>query len=512
MKQLKVLVFVLIVFSFSTAITPQAKDKKAQVKEIKAGETKEDPKEKLLDAMHSISSHDLFDYVKEMCKEKYAGRLTGTPEYNASAQWLADKLAEWDVKPGGDNGTFFQDFPNPYTLVFEGSRLILHVPVKKKQFIEKHYRYQDEFFPGSTSAAGEVKAEVVYVGYGITAPELKYDEYKGLDVKGKIVLLEREIPVSPKDDPEKFKKWRPYSFHQYKVNNARKHGAAAVLYNYHIVNPNCSYFDDLMIGNVGKTVVNDLFAGTGKTHKTVIEKIKAKLKPQSFRTRKTMTIKNKTEHHAEGIGRNVIGLIEGSDPELKNEYIFLAAHLDHLGMNHEMMPGANDNASGVAVIMEVARAIKESGLKPKRSILFLFFGAEEQGVAGSDYYLKHPTVPIKQVKALLNLDGVGRGKKLWAIAGKKYPELFKYIDDANNKYIHRKVVPTDFHNLARPRLDAARFMWAGVPTLSFGAGGAEKLPYATYHTTHDNPDLITPEIMEDLAQMLFVATVEMCGY
>ncbi|NIM13862.1 MAG: M20/M25/M40 family metallo-hydrolase [Candidatus Aminicenantes bacterium] len=468
--------------------------------------------EKLLEAMHSISSHSLFDYVKELCSEKYGGRLTGTAGYDAAAQWVASLLKKWEIQPAGDNRTYFQFFPNPYTRVLESGELVLHIPLKKNVFMEKHYQYETEFFPGSTSDSGEVKAEVVYVGYGTTAPELNYDDYKGLDVKGKIVLMEREVPVSPSKEPEVFKKWRPYSFHQYKVKNVNAHGAAGMLYNYHIVNPNCLFIKDFILTYVGKTVVNDIFLGTGKTHQEVVEKIKKKRKPQSFKTKKIVSIQNATEHHPEGKGCNVIGYIEGSDPELKKEVIMIGGHLDHLGCNHKMMPGANDNASGVAVMLGIAEAIHKSGLKPRRSIIFNFFGAEEQGVKGSEYYLQHPFVPNKNIIGFINMDSVGRGTKLRALAGENYPELWKYIDDANKKYIHREVTPTHFHNLARPRLDAARFMWAGVPTISFSARGAKPLPYATYHTTKDNPDIITPEIMEDLAQLLFVAVLKMAEY
>lgn len=470
------------------------------------------PKEKLTAAMHTLSSHTILDYVKELSSEKYGGRLTGTAGYNASAQWTASLLEKWGVRPAGDNHTFFQDFPNPYTLVLPGSHVILHIPYKKNVSIEKHYQYETEFVPGSTSDTGEIKAEVVYVGYGITAPELGYDDYKGMNVKGKIVLMEREVPVSPSKEPEEFKKWRPYSFHQYKVKNAFDHGAAGMLYHYHIANPNCLFIKNFILTYVGKTVVKNIFTGTGKIHKKVVEKIKKTRKPQSFKTKKTVSIRNVTEHHPEGIARNVIGYIEGSDPELKKEAVIIGAHLDHLGYNHEMMPGANDNASGTAVVLAVAEAIKKSGLTPKRSIIFILFGAEEQGVKGSEYYLQHPFVPNDKLVGFFNLDSVGRGRALRATAGKNYPELWKYIDDANRNYVHREVKPTQAHNLARERFDAAHFMWAGVPSISFGNMKAEKLPYATYHTTKDRHEILTPEIMEDMARILFIATMEIAEY
>jgi hypothetical protein len=470
------------------------------------------PGEKLLAAMHDISSHTLFDYVKELCAEKYGGRLTGTAGYDASAQWVAALLEKWEIQPAGDKNTYFQDFPNPYTLVLPGSHVILHIPFKKNTVIEKHYQYETEFLPGSTSDTGEVKAEVVYVGYGITAPELNYDDYKGMNVKGKIVLMEREVPVSPSKEPEEFKKWRPYSFHQYKVKNAHHHGAAGMIYHYHIANPNCLFIKGFILSYVGNKVVKDIFMATGKTHKDVVEKIKETRKPQSFNTKKIVSIRNVTEHHPEGIARNVIGYIEGSDPALKKEAVMIGAHLDHLGYNHEMMPGANDNASGAAVMLGIAEAIKKSGLKPKRSIIFIFFGAEEQGVKGSEYYLKHPFVPNDKIVGFFNLDSVGRGRAIRAQAAKNYPQLWKYVDEANRKYVHRVVIPTHFHNLARQRLDAAHFMWTGVPTISFGTRGADPLPYATYHTTKDRPEILTPEIMEDLARILFISVMKMVEY
>ncbi len=338
--------------------------------------------EKLLETMQAISSHTLLDYVKELCSEKYGGRLTGSPGYNASAQWVASLLEKWGILPAGDNQSYFQDFPNPYTLVLKGSRVILQIPYKNNTFIEKSYRMETDFYPGSTSDSGEVKAEVVYVGYGITAPELDFDEYSGMEVKGKIVMIEREVPVSADQEPAEFQKWRPYSFHRYKVKNAKDHGAAGMLYNYHIVNPNCLYIKDFIIANVGNTIVGDIFKGTGKTYGDIIEKLKKTRKPQSFNTKKVVSLRGVTEHHPEGIGRNVIGYIEGSDPALKNEFIMLGAHLDHLGYNDEMMPGAGDNASGVAVLLGVAEAIKMLPFKPKRYIIFNFFGAEEQWVKG----------------------------------------------------------------------------------------------------------------------------------
>jgi len=461
--------------------------------------------QKLLQVMHSISSQTLFDYVKELASDKYAGRLTGTEEYNASAKWVASHFKKWGIAPSGDNGTYLQAFPNPYTLVFKDCEVCLQIPYKKST-IKKYYNYPNEFIPGSTSGSGEVTSEVIYVGYGVTAPELGYDEYKDMDVEGKIVLMEREVPVSPNKDPELFKKWRPYSFHQYKLENAVAHGAKGMLYNYGpIGNPNNSYSKGFIYSHVGNVVVEDVFSGTGRNHKAVVEAIGKTLKPQSFATGKVFTIKNTTEHHPEGIAYNVIGLLEGSDPALRDELIIIGGHLDHLGRCYEIMPGANDNASAVSVIMGIAEALSKSPVKVRRSVMFLCFGAEEQGVAGSKYYLEHPVFPLEKTVAFINMDGVGCGDKLSATAAENYPGLWAFLKKANEKYIHRIINPGYFSNIARPRLDAARFMWKGVPTISFGAYGAP----SPYHLPSDNIDTITPEILEDTAQLIFMAVVDM---
>ncbi len=464
----------------------------------------------ILNALHTISSQALFGYVKELVSEKYGGRLTGTPEYDACADWIASLLRQWRIQPGGDDGSYKQSFPNPYTLDFPGGEVYLRLPVNGAE-IRKYYHYEDEFIPGGTSGSGEVTAEAVYVGYGVTAPELGYDDYAGVDVNGKILLMEREVPVSPDKDTDLFMKWRPYSFHQYKLENAVAHGAKGMLYNYGpIGNPNNSYDPGFIYSHVGDVVVADVFAGTGRDHKAIVKKIRETLKPQSFPTGKTFTIKNLTEHHPDGIGANVIGLIEGSDPVLKDELIILGGHLDHLGRLWELMPGANDNATAVAVTLGVAEAISKCTVKPRRSVMFLFFGAEEQGVAGSEYYLNHPVFPLEKTAAFINMEGPGVGDKIGVLAGKNFPDFYRFLETANTRYIHRVIDASSFANIARPRQDTARFLWKGVPSLTVGASESnpvERLP--SYHNTRDSLEKITPEIMEDIAQLLFAAILDM---
>lgn len=463
--------------------------------------------ETLLRAMHTISSHDLLEYVKIQCDEKYKGRLTGTQEFLEAAKWLAGEMESWGVSPAGDNGSWFQWYNIPYTLVSPDCGLSLHVPLKKDVSVLKHYKYVSEYMPGSTSGNGEVTGEVVYAGYGITAPELGYDDYKGIDVKGKIVLIEPESPVSPNAGAEKFTPWYEYSFHQHKIANAVNRGAIGMIYNYGpIGNPNNSYFKDFVYVHIGDSVVKDVFAGTGFNHRDLVRQINSTLKPASFNTQKVVTIKMTTEHFPNGRGCNIIGMLEGSDPVLKNETIIIGAHLDHLGMLYEMIPGANDNASAVAVMMGVAKALATHKIPLKRSVMFLSFGSEEQAIMGAAEYLRNPVTPLDK-SVLINMDGVGIGHSIRAAAGTNYPILWSFMEEANNKYIHRPLSTGYFSNLGRPRLDAARFLTAGVPSLSFSTYGSANY----YHVPQDNLDIIKPEIMEDLSKLLFMAIVKMAN-
>ncbi|MDI6844718.1 MAG: M28 family peptidase [Candidatus Saccharicenans sp.] len=472
--------------------------------------------QKLLRVFHKISSNTLIEYVRELTSEKYAGRLTGTTGYNLAADWVISRLKEWGVEPAADHGSYLQAFSNPYTLILDRGEVSMHLTVGKagsrpEAVVKKYYRYEDEYFPGGTSDSGEVTADVVYVGYGITAPELGYDDYQGVDVRGKIVLMENEVPLSPEKDPETFKKWRPYSFHQYKLQNAAAHGAKGMLYYYGpICNPNNDFIKGFIYSHVGRTVVDDIFAGTGRTYQETVEKIRTSLKPQSFATGKIFTIRNKTEHHPEGISYNVLGKITGSDPNLKDEIIIIGGHLDHLGLFPDLMPGANDNASAVAVMLGLAEAIKKCEVKPKRTVLLAFFGAEEQGVKGSEYYVRNPVFPLEKTVAFINMDGVGTGERIFALAGRNFPWLYAPFEKANSTYIHREMGTNFWANLTRPRLDAARFMDANVPTLSFSTSGLV-VPYPTYHNTRDNINLINPEILEDMTRLMFLAVMELAN-
>ncbi len=472
-------------------------------KEVEISDAEKTQMDRLLD---SISGEKLLDYVKKLSSDTYTGRLTGTPEYKACANWISSLFEEWGLTPRGENNTYLQSYPNPYTIVFVGGELSYTFRSRGQQR-KKKYVYEKDYYPGSQSGNGSLTAEVVYAGYGITAPELNYDDYAGVSVKGKIVLVEPNAPVSPQASPELFKEWRPYSFNQYKIKMAAAHGAKGMLINELTVNPDIDHVPNFMVVQVGDSAVKDLFAGTGKSHPKIIEKIQNALQPQSFRTHKIFTIQNFTEYHPQGVGYNVIGQIWGTDPLLKQEAIILGANLDHVGFCYEIMPGANDNASGVAVLLGAAEALVKSPLKPRRSVVFIAFGSKEQAFRGSETYLKNPAFPKNKTILYLNLSRVGYGDKVRGLGGQNYPELWSYISRAAEKRLQKALEALPYSNPGRPLLDSDLFLSKGIPSISLSVYGAP-----TYsRTTKDTADTINPNTMEELAKILYRGVLDIAN-
>jgi hypothetical protein len=467
---------------------------------------------KLMKQFHTIQSEEMMTWVEKLCSPEFNGRLTGTPEYLESARWVAGKFKEWGIKPGGDDGDYFQWFNIPYTVVNDIGSLTLNLPQADGSMIKKNYSYPDDYYPGMNSGNGEITAQVIYVGYGITAPELNYDDYKGIDVKGKIVLMNRDVPYTDPRNPE-YQKWVAYCYHQYKLENAVKHGASGFLYIDGIgANPNISYDQSIIVCGIGAAPLEDLFAGSKTTNKELTDRMIKTLKPFSFNTGKIVTIKANTTRHPEGKACNVIGLIEGSDPVLKNEVIIIGGHLDAVGRAGKVVNGALDNASGIVDIMGGAKAIAQSGISLKRSVMFLCLGGEENGLIGSKLYVSKPVFDKEKTVTYINLDMVGNGTGLAVSGGSPYKDLINYFVEANKKYIHRTLrtsAPVPGAYYGRPRSDGVVFSMAGYRTMSIGTTDGFKKVF--YHLPGDDPDAITIEIMEDAAKLIYVALINMAN-
>jgi hypothetical protein len=458
------------------------------------------------DSQHRIEIENFFSEdklmttIEKLTSENYAGRLSGTPEYRACARWMASLFQEWGLRPAGDNGSFLQSFHCPYTLVFVGGKLAYNYR-SQGRWREKRYIYEKEYYPGSHSGNGELTAEVVYVGYGIRAPEIGYNDYDGVDVNGKIVLVEPGIPISPEKNPDLFKVWAPLSSARLKAKMAVAHGAKGILFNELRVNPDTEPIKDFMAAQIGENAVKDIFSGTGKTQPEVIESIKSSLQPQSFKTGKSFTIDNFTEYHADGTGYSVLGWIEGTDPELKEEVIILGAHLDGAGFCYEILPGANDNASGIAVLLAVAESLAKGQSELGRSVLFIGIGSKEQSFRGSLAYLENPSFPVEKTLVFINLDSIGCGDSLEASISQDSPEIWDVFFQANENTTQRELKMIPYSNLDMPQTDAEIFAKKKIPAISFRAYGTPTYPY----TTKDTASSLTPDIMKDMGRILFLS-------
>jgi hypothetical protein len=390
--------------------------------------------------------------------------------------------------------------------------LQLHITQKDGTSIVKSYSTPSEYYPGMNSGSGELTAEVVFVGYGVTAPELNYDDYKGIDVQGKIVLMNRDVPYKDAHNPE-YAKWVRYCYHQFKAENAALHGAAGMLYiDGNSANPNISYIENMIVCGIGPEPLADIFAGLGKTNTEVTGQIDKSFKPVSFSTGKIMTIKANTTRHPEGRSCNVAGIIEGSDPVLKDEVIIIGAHLDAVGNAGGItVPGGFDNASGVVNIMAAAKALAESGIKLNRSLLFLLIGGEETGLVGSKFYTANPIFPKEKTVTYINLDMVGNGTGMAVSASASCAALIGYFTTANSRYIHRPMrsSASAVTYYGRPRSDGLVFLADGYRTMDISTTDGVKPVF--YHLPGDDETAVTPEIMEDVAKLIYLSFIEMAN-
>nr|AHZ46190.1 peptidase [uncultured bacterium N27-1E] len=376
-----------------------------------------------------VSPEALKAHLEFLADDALEGRRTGTRGHELAAKYLAAQFAALGLKGGMQDGSYYQKVPFRRTEVLpEATSLTLSGDGKTTKL-----KYTSDFLLLDTHQAtqGSVRAPVVFVGYGVSAPELDYDDYAGLDVKGKIVaMLNFEAP--PKFPPPV----RAYYMDgDVKRETAAVHGAAGILY---VRTPELEkkfpwpFFQrELAIGfnsmrwldaqgSVGgldarlgsapllnRAAAEALFDGEKYTLAEIFA-ASANGEPPPFTTTKTMTLRYESRHT--GVeSANVVAVMEGSDPDLKDEYVVFSTHLDHLGIGpavdgDSIYNGAYDNASGCAIMLEVARAFSQLPSAPRRSVMFVAVTGEEQKLLGSDYFANNLPVPPGQVVADINFD------------------------------------------------------------------------------------------------------------
>ena len=464
--------------------------------------------EALIRALHTVSEDDINSWMHTMIHPDMRGRLSGDIGYDLAAEWAADKLSSWGLQPFLPDEGFFQTFPQPYTLVKDKGSLSIYVPFESGDSLSKSYSYATDYWPWGVSGSGTATGEVVYAGFGITAPELGYDDYAHIDVRGKIVITELGIPY-PGSNPDTLEMWQPYREVHYKISQAVENGAIGMLFAYHVASARPTVEPEFIFLAVADHVVEDLFRGTGHQLSEVRSHIRENLTPHSLHTGKTASMSLTTEYFPDGMTANVVGMIEGQHPELKNEYIIIGAHLDHLGMMPVLFPGALDNASGVSLAMGVAKAISTNNIHLDRSLIILLFGAEEVGLVGATWFVEHFPHPTENIKMMVNLDMVGRGNAFFTFTAEPWAGLLESFEANNDRWVHRNMMTrtSPWAYSFRPRTDGAVFSNHRIPTIHFGTRGATTR--TLYHVPEDTMDQIDIEIMRDVIKLLTMTVIDL---
>ena len=466
----------------------------------------------ILFAQGKPSGESAKSYVAYLASDALEGRDTGTPGHEQAARWVVEKFKNWGLEPAGENGTYFQKFPFQYHKdKFDYPKLIIGPRI---------FYFEDrDFNVLRYSGGGKVNAEVVFAGYGISAPNSKLDEYAGLDVKNKIVLV---MHGCPKDSEEK---WEGFHTDSAKAAIAMEKGAAGILI--------CANFgeQDRGIGNWGlrpgnfkenflifgvdERIVKFLLKEKDETSRMFqrrlqnkFNKINRNLEPISVSTGMKAEMEAKIEYDPDRQGINVLGLIKGTDAKVGDEVVVLGAHLDHLGIQYgQVYNGADDNATGSAVVMEIARVMMANKVKPKRTVLFACWGGEERGLLGSRYYAEHPFISIEKTVMNFNLDMVGIGDKL-GFPGIYYaPKIWKII---------KKNTPEEMLEFIEPSRggpggsDHTPFITRGVP--AFALMTTPWRSHTDYHQPGDDTEKIDAELLGKVAQFVYDNALLIANY
>ncbi len=444
-------------------------------------------------AMNAIDSEKIRATVKYLADDALEGRGTGQKGGDKAADWLGAQFKAYGVQPAGDNGTFFQNVGFYGITTDQQKTTFSFVPKSGPEMILK---FGDDFVATDQthSEKSTIDAPIVYVGYGIHAPEYQWDDYKGVNVKGKVLLMLVNEP--PSDDPNFFKgkALTYYGRWTYKFEEAARRGATAVVlvhktemasYGWEVVRNSwggeSSYLKDdtdpklKSAGWIQLEVARKLAQTAGMYMDKMLQDANSRsFKPVELGIRLRETIVSQVRPFS---SRNVVGKVIGSDPRLRNQAVIYTAHYDHLGI-HPNEPGDNiyngaaDNATGCGILLELARVTTAAPEKPKRTMLFAAVTAEEQGLLGSKYLGQHPPIPAHNISLNLNYDDVqpyGDPQEV-VVSGAERTNIYPLVEQAAKDFnlaIKPDDLPQAGHYYRSDHFSMAR---VGVPAFSINQG------------------------------------------
>jgi hypothetical protein len=480
-------------------------------------------------AAREVITPDLMSaHVYALASDSMKGRNTPSPELDSAARYINAEFRRIGLAPLA--GSYFQTVHLNIVNLGQPNELVITKEGRPRPFAVK-----TDFTPFEMTASREVEGDLVFAGYGITAPEYRYDDYAGLDVKGKVVLVLRHEPGE--DDSSSVFRGKlstPYSTVPEKVRNAIAHGAVAVLVatdplNHTLLTPRGFPWPSLSsvipkdalpvtlaadearkvpVIHVGRAVIESLF-GSVDSLRDLQGRIDRTLMPASFQMSGVLLRVQTTTDITRMQAFNVAGSLEGSDPV--GEVVVIGAHYDHVGVSREhqagddfIYNGADDNASGTAALLGIARAMSAMPVRPRRTVLFLAFAGEEKGLFGSEYYVRNSLVPLEKTVAMLNFDMVGRNGRdsLYLVGAKESPDLARIVHGVNGD-VGMVLIDSELDSGGS---DHVSFTEKGVAAVHFFSG-----LHADYHRVSDNPDRIDMQKVSLVAQLGFLAAWEIAN-
>ncbi len=460
------------------------------------------------DAAATIRAEDLLREVAELTSPRYAGRLAGSPGYARAAADAARRFARLGLQPAGTD-RYLQEFAIEYNRI-DACRLTIRPHGGEARTPALGEEFTCRGFTGS----GSVAAPVIFAGWGVTREDLGWDDYAGIDARGKIVLVFKDAPPF---DPPSGTAWGDSTLPRPKALNAIDHGAIGLLMvsaprEGRVGPPIASVLHGPGVHpagfpqqHVSGDVAAELLAPSGLS----LEGLAAEIadarapRPRPLAASASMTVA--ARYRPDQPTANVVALLPGADPALRDEIVLVGAHLDHVGGQGEEIywPGANDNASGSAALMAVAEALSRAPERPARSVAFVLFAAEEQGLNGSRWFVEHPPFPLERVVAMLNLDCIGAGEKLQIGNGKSAPRLWELVRGLDAAGAGVTIEET----WAGGGADATPFFEHGVPAAYF----ATTKGYRHLHQLEDTTDALNPALYEEAGRLVLRAVREIAN-
>ncbi len=451
----------------------------------------------------------MINHIKYLASDELAGRFTGSEGFEKATEYIVDEFQSYGLK--SFDGGFVQKFPfiSAIKLTDDNSFTIN----SNKDHLSP--KINEDYIPAPFTDNMNISGELVFAGYGISAPDMKYDDYAGIDVTGKVVMVLRYHPdhKNPHSDFEK------YAALRYKANTAKEKGASAIIF----VNgwmpkddedklmklryDSAPGIDSIAAVHIKRYIADKILTNAGLDLKKIQADIDSTKVPGTFTIENTTIELNTGIEEVQAEGSNVIGYLEGNDPALKNEYLVVGAHYDHLGYGEtgslyrgetqEIHNGADDNASGTAGVLELAEKFASMQKDLKRSIIFVTFGGEELGLLGSSYFVNNPPVPVNSMTAMFNMDMIGRlnAEKSLLVYGTGTSKVWKdLVNNVNKKYNFKLTMNDEGYGPS----DHSSFYGKNIPVLFFFTG-----VHSDYHRPSDDADLINAEGIEAVANDVF---------